>query len=142
MHSRFLFLPVFFLHGEAPALDLGNTADHEEAFRVDLVDQLFRLGQFPAGQHRKHQLGILPQIAAFCLDQGDAPVEILEDGLADLLGFFTDHLDFNAGSAHEQHFVQHHGVDHHQHHAIEQLFRGLEQPLAQQDTHIKEIHTH
>ena len=69
------------------------------------------------------------QITAFPVQYGDAPVNLGQDCVAYLIRFLTDNLNLRPRCAHEQHFIQHKGINQYQYHSVQDIFRRTEQCL-------------
>ena len=104
------------------------------------MDQPFQPGQLPGGDDGQQQLAGLAQIAALGRKQGDAPVQLGEDGGAQLVGAGADQLDLGAAAAQQDHFVQHDGVGKDQHHPVEHLRFWAGNGLREQDQQVKDGH--
>src|SRR5699024_9860878 len=57
----------------------------------------------------------------------------------DLIVFGADNLDLSLRGAHEQDFVQYHGIDQYKQNAVENLFPVGEHHLQKQDCHVEDV---
>mgnify|MGYP003098482722 CR=1 FL=1 len=87
---------VLFIQREAPAAHFRYAADDEEAGGVDVVDETLQLGQLAVGDDAEQDGGGLVGVAACAVENGHTPVQLAEDGLAQLLRPLADELDLGA----------------------------------------------
>ena len=67
-------------------------AHDEEAGGVNAVSQLFLPGQLPVGHDAQQHGAGLVGVAALAVEDGHAPVQLLEDGGTDGVGLAADDL--------------------------------------------------
>ena len=104
------------------------------------MGQLFQLRQLAVAHDAQQHLLRLVAVAALAVQHGHAPVQLGEDGLADIIGVLTDDLYLGAGSAEEEHLVQHHRIHDHHHDAVQALLQRAECRLQAEDEHIEHQH--
>ena len=115
-------------------------AHDEEAGGVDAVGQLFQPGQFPVGHDAQQHGAGLVGVAALAVEDGHAPVQLLEDGGTDGVGLAADDLYLGAAGTHHQHLIHDDGVDEHHHNAVQHLRHRAEHSLHQQDHDVEGQH--
>ena len=104
------------------------------------MGQLFQLRQLAVAHDAQQHLLRLVAVAALAVQHGHAPVQLGEDGLADIIGVLTDDLYLGAGSAEEEHLVQHHRIHDDHHDAVQALLQRAECRLQAEDEHIEHQH--
>ena len=79
----------------------------------------------------------LMTVAAFTVEQGNTPVHPGQDLVPDRGSLIADDLYLCPAGAQEHDLVQRHRNDDDQQNAVEQVFQGMEEHLAQQNAEIK-----
>ena len=114
--------------------------DHK-AGGVDGMGQLFQLRQLAVAHDAQQHLLWLVAVASLAMQHGHAAVQLDEDGFADIIGVLADDLYLGAGSAEDEHLVQHHRIHDHHHDAVQTLLQRAERRLQAEDEHIEHQHT-
>ena len=130
---------VFFLFRKASAGDAAHLAQHDEGIGIHLVNHLLRAVQLSRRDDAGKHIGFNAQVTGLSVQQGDAPVDVCQNGILHLLGVFGDDFQFGFGGAQRQQFVQGHGVHDNQNDAVEAGVLVGEEHLANQDDKIKYV---
>ena len=104
------------------------------------MDETLQLGQLAVGDDAEQDGGGLVSVAACAVEDGHTPVQLAEDGLAQLLRPLADELDLGAALAHHQHLIHDDGVGQDHHDAVQHLRQGAERDLPQHDGYIEDHH--
>ena len=110
---------VFFLLRKASAGNAAHLAQHDEGIGIHLVNHLLRAVQLPGGDDAGKHIGFNAQVTGLSVQQGDASVDVCQNGILHLLGMFGDDFQFGFGGAQCQQLVQRHGVYDNQNDAVE-----------------------
>ena len=105
------------------------------------MGQLFQLRQLAVAHDAQQHLLRLVAVASLAMQHGHAAVQLDEDGFADIIGVLADDLYLGAGSAEDEHLVQHHRIHDHHHDAVQTLLQRAERRLQAEDEHIEHQHT-
>ena len=132
-----------FAQGEAAAVHLIHRVDDDEGLGVHLLHQMVQLGQLPVGDDGEHHVPLVAGVAGLGVQQGAAPVQYLQNQLANLVALFAEDLHLDLGVAHQHHLVQHDGVEQHQQDAVEDLLPVFgEEHLPDEDGKVQPVHDH
>lgn len=130
---------VFFLLREASAGDAAHLAQHDEGVGIHFVNHFLCAVQFPGRDDAGKHIGFDAQVTGLSVQQGDAPVDVFQNGILHLFGMLGDDFQFGFGGAQCQQLVQRHGVHDDQNDAVEAGVLVGEEHLADQDDKIKYV---
>lgn len=117
-------------------VDAGN---NHEGLRINFIDFLIQLCQFPVGNDGHDDRLICMQISGFAMQDSRAAVQLLDDHLIDLFVLFAYDLDLSLDVSGEEYFVQNDGVDQNKENSVDDLLFVGEEHLENQDREVKEI---